>query len=323
MILTARPAKPPAFAAKALEELGYENVASLQGASATERNGFPFESRAHSTTRSAAANPAISYPEVGEEGQLRLLDARFAHRRRRPGSPASLYLAAAASARSGSSTTTPSTRRTFSARSSTPPTARRVEAEWRSARSRRSTPDVTVKGLQGAAVVENVRPHPRLGLDVIVDGATTSPLATSSRRLRLARHPGRPRLDLPLEGRRPCSSRRRAVLPLPLRSRLRRARPELPEAAYSACSRHRRSCRRTRRSSWRSASRALVGRIPSSTPRDAVTRSRAPATRLPGLRRPPDHHRLHRLSRVLRRPRPGGAVIRSYPPTLRTRSRRA
>ena len=38
-------------------------------------------------------------------------------------------------------------------------------------------------------------------------------------------------------------------------------------------------------------------------PRDAVHRDHAaPRPGVPGLRRPPDHHRLHRLRRVLRRP---------------------
>ena len=50
-----------AFAAKALEELGYENVASLAGGfNEWKRNGFASTSRARSTSPSGAATPATS-----------------------------------------------------------------------------------------------------------------------------------------------------------------------------------------------------------------------------------------------------------------------
>jgi molybdopterin/thiamine biosynthesis adenylyltransferase/rhodanese-related sulfurtransferase len=86
------------FAAKALEELGYENVASLAGGFTDwKRNGFPFETpRVLEEARRRRYSRHILIPEVGVEGQLRLLDARvLLIGAGGLGSPASLYLAAA------------------------------------------------------------------------------------------------------------------------------------------------------------------------------------------------------------------------------------
>ncbi len=67
-----------AFAARTLEELGYENVSSLAGGFTDwKRNGRPTE-----RTRSLSPQGRTRYsrhlliPEVGETGQLRLLDSR-------------------------------------------------------------------------------------------------------------------------------------------------------------------------------------------------------------------------------------------------------
>ncbi len=119
-----------AFAAKTLEELGYDNVLNLSGGfTEWKRNGFPTElPRGLQETQRTRYSRHLLIPEVGEEGQLRLLDSRILLIGAGGlGSPASLYLAAAGVGTLGSSTTTPSTRRTSSARSSTRRAARRLE----------------------------------------------------------------------------------------------------------------------------------------------------------------------------------------------------
>ena len=75
-----------AFAAKALEELGYENVASLAGGfNEWKRNGFGFDlPRALDEPKRRRYSRHLLIPEVGEEGQLQA--ARLANppdRRRR------------------------------------------------------------------------------------------------------------------------------------------------------------------------------------------------------------------------------------------------
>ena len=87
-----------AFAAKALGELGYENVASLTGGFTDwKRNGFPVETP-HTLTPDQRRRYSrhLLIPEVGEAGQERLLGARvLLIGAGGLGSPASLYLAAA------------------------------------------------------------------------------------------------------------------------------------------------------------------------------------------------------------------------------------
>ncbi|HEX2427474.1 MAG TPA: molybdopterin-synthase adenylyltransferase MoeB [Gaiellaceae bacterium] len=87
-----------AFAAKALEELGYENVVNLAGGfSDWKRNGFEVTiPRVLSPEQRSRYSRHLLIPEVGEEGQQRLLDARvLLIGAGGLGSPASLYLAAA------------------------------------------------------------------------------------------------------------------------------------------------------------------------------------------------------------------------------------
>jgi sulfur-carrier protein adenylyltransferase/sulfurtransferase len=87
-----------AFAAQTLEQLGYERPVSLAGGYTDwKRNGFPTE-----LTRSLSPQGRMRYsrhlliPEVGEAGQLKLLDSRvLLIGAGGLGSPASLYLAAA------------------------------------------------------------------------------------------------------------------------------------------------------------------------------------------------------------------------------------
>ncbi len=86
------------FATKSLEELGYANVVNLAGGfSDWKRNGFEITiPRALSSDQRARYSRHLLIPEVGEEGQQRLLDARvLLVGAGGLGSPASLYLAAA------------------------------------------------------------------------------------------------------------------------------------------------------------------------------------------------------------------------------------
>src|ERR671936_2780566 len=87
-----------AFAAKTLQELGYEHVSSLVGGFTDwKRNGYPTEiSRSLATAQRTRYSRHVLIPEVGEAGQLKLLDARvLLIGAGGLGSPASLYLAAA------------------------------------------------------------------------------------------------------------------------------------------------------------------------------------------------------------------------------------
>ncbi|MDX6452968.1 MAG: sulfur-carrier protein adenylyltransferase/sulfurtransferase [Gaiellaceae bacterium] len=87
-----------AFAAKTLAGLGYENVHSLAGGFTDwKRNGLDITMpRTLSPERRTRYSRHILIPEIGEEGQLKLLDARILLIGAGGlGSPASLYLAAA------------------------------------------------------------------------------------------------------------------------------------------------------------------------------------------------------------------------------------
>ena len=87
-----------AFSVKALEELGYENVVNLaSGFSDWKRNGFEVTTpRALTPQQRSRYSRHLLIPEVGEEGQQRLLDSRvLLVGAGGLGSPASLYLAAA------------------------------------------------------------------------------------------------------------------------------------------------------------------------------------------------------------------------------------
>jgi len=93
-----------AFAAKTLEELGYEDAVSLSGGFADwKRNGFPVElSAGLDASRRARYSRHLLIPEVGEAGQLKLLDSKILLIGAGGlGSPASLYLAAAGVGRLG------------------------------------------------------------------------------------------------------------------------------------------------------------------------------------------------------------------------------
>src|SRR5919205_3352967 len=87
-----------AFAAQTLAELGYERALSLAGGYTDwQRNGFPTDlPRSLGPERTTRYSRHLLIPEVGEEGQLRLLDSRILLIGAGGlGSPAALYLAAA------------------------------------------------------------------------------------------------------------------------------------------------------------------------------------------------------------------------------------
>jgi molybdopterin/thiamine biosynthesis adenylyltransferase len=87
-----------AFSARVLGELGYERVLNLAGGfSDWKRNGYQVAlPRTLSAAQRSRYARHLLIPEVGEEGQLRLLDARvLLIGAGGLGSPASLYLAAA------------------------------------------------------------------------------------------------------------------------------------------------------------------------------------------------------------------------------------
>ncbi len=87
-----------AFATKTLHELGYPNAVNLAGGFADwKRNGYEFVTPAALTpAQRARYSRHLLIPEVGEEGQQRLLDSRVLLLGAGGlGSPAALYLAAA------------------------------------------------------------------------------------------------------------------------------------------------------------------------------------------------------------------------------------
>src|SRR5213080_4261165 len=93
-----------AFSAKTLGELGYEDVVSVSGGFTDwKRNGFPVQLQTGlDAQRRARYSRHLLIPEVGEEGQLKLLDSKvLLIGAGGLGSPASLYLAAAGVGRIG------------------------------------------------------------------------------------------------------------------------------------------------------------------------------------------------------------------------------
>src|SRR5215468_4308619 len=98
VILSCQSGARSAFAAKALQEMGYEHVSSLRGGfSAWKQGGYPWAAPAVlDADKRRRYSRHLLIPEVGEEGQMRLLSSKVLMIGAGGlGSPAALYLAAA------------------------------------------------------------------------------------------------------------------------------------------------------------------------------------------------------------------------------------
>jgi sulfur-carrier protein adenylyltransferase/sulfurtransferase len=168
-----------AFAAKTLDELGYEHVVSLAGGFTDwKRNGFPFEiPQALGETQRRRYSRHLLIPEVGEEGQTRLLESRvLLIGAGGLGSPASLYLAAAGVGTIGI-VDDDAVDETNLQRQIVHSTERLGESKAESAKRtvEALNPDVTVKVFRERLTSENVDRILGEGWDVIVDGADNFP----------------------------------------------------------------------------------------------------------------------------------------------------
>src|SRR4051812_30579620 len=98
IILSCQSGARSAFAAKSLQDLGYESVRSLAGGfSRWKQNGYEWaEPKLLAADKRRRYSRHLLIPEVGEEGQLKLLSSRVLMIGAGGlGSPAALYLAAA------------------------------------------------------------------------------------------------------------------------------------------------------------------------------------------------------------------------------------
>ncbi len=168
-----------AFAAKSLEELGYENVVSLAGGYVDwKRSGLPTElPRGLDGAKRQRYSRHILIPEVGEEGQLKLLDSRVLLLGAGGlGSPAALYLAAAGVGRLGIVDDDRVDASNLQ-RQVLHSTARL--GEWKAESAKRTleelNPDVEVVPYLERLTSENVERILADGWDVIVDGADNFP----------------------------------------------------------------------------------------------------------------------------------------------------
>jgi molybdopterin/thiamine biosynthesis adenylyltransferase/rhodanese-related sulfurtransferase len=168
-----------AFAAKTLQELGYDESISLAGGFTDwKRNGFPVElSAGLDATRRARYSRHLLIPEVGEQGQLKLLDSKILLIGAGGlGSPASLYLAAAGVGRIGIVDADVVDESNLQ-RQIVHSTERLGEAKVESAQRtiEALNPDVQVVTYKERLTSENVERILADGWDVIVDGADNFP----------------------------------------------------------------------------------------------------------------------------------------------------
>ena len=168
-----------AFAAKTLEELGYYDVVSLAGGFTDwKRNGFPVQIQAGlDAPKRARYSRHLLIPEVGEEGQLRLLDSKvLLIGAGGLGSPASLYLAAAGVGRIGIVDADVVDESNLQ-RQIVHSTERLGEAKVESAKRtiEALNPDVQMVGYKERLTSENIERILADGWDVIVDGADNFP----------------------------------------------------------------------------------------------------------------------------------------------------
>jgi molybdopterin/thiamine biosynthesis adenylyltransferase/rhodanese-related sulfurtransferase len=168
-----------AFAAKTLGELGYENVASLTGGYTDwKRNGFTTQLPATlDPEKRSRYSRHLLIPEVGVEGQLKLLQSRvLLIGAGGLGSPASLYLAAAGVGRLGIVDDD-----RVDASNLQRQIAHSTErlGEWKADSAKRTlealNPDVEVVTYKERITSENVDRILADGWDVIVDGADNFP----------------------------------------------------------------------------------------------------------------------------------------------------
>jgi sulfur-carrier protein adenylyltransferase/sulfurtransferase len=167
------------FATKTLEDLGYENVVSLAGGYTDwKRNGFDTElPRSLDAEKRARYSRHLLIPEVGEAGQLKLLDSRvLLIGAGGLGSPAALYLAAAGVGRLGivddDKVDASNLQRQVVHSTGT-------LGEWKAESAKKSlqelNPDVDVVTYRERLTSENVERILADGWDVIVDGADNFP----------------------------------------------------------------------------------------------------------------------------------------------------
>jgi len=168
-----------AFAAKTLVELGYEDVVSLAGGFTDwKRNGFPVQLQAGlDAPRRARYSRHLLIPEVGEEGQLKLLDSKvLLIGAGGLGSPASLYLAAAGVGRIGivdADVVDESNLQRQIVHSTESLGEPKVESAKRTIEA--LNPDVEVVAYKERLTSENIERILADGWDVIVDGADNFP----------------------------------------------------------------------------------------------------------------------------------------------------
>ena len=168
-----------AFGAKSLQELGYTNVLSLAGGfTEWKRNGHDWD-----VPQSLSADQRMRYsrhlliPEVGEEGQMKLLESRvLLIGAGGLGSPASLYLAAAGVGRLGvvdADVVDESNLQRQIVHSTSTLGSPKVESA--KATLEGINPDVEVVPYQERLTSDNVDRILADGWDVIVDGADNFP----------------------------------------------------------------------------------------------------------------------------------------------------
>jgi len=168
-----------AFAAKTLRELGYDEPVSLAGGFTDwKRNGFPVElSAGLDPQRRARYSRHLLIPEVGEQGQLKLLDSKILLIGAGGlGSPASLYLAAAGVGRLGIVDADVVDESNLQ-RQIVHSTERLGEAKVDSAKRtiEALNPDVEVVAYKERLTSENIDRILADGWDVIIDGADNFP----------------------------------------------------------------------------------------------------------------------------------------------------
>jgi molybdopterin/thiamine biosynthesis adenylyltransferase/rhodanese-related sulfurtransferase len=168
-----------AFAAKTLAELGYTDVVSLEGGFTDwKRNGFDVDlSRGLEPQQRARYSRHLLIPEVGEAGQLELLQSKvLLIGAGGLGSPASLYLAAAGVGRLGivdADVVDESNLQRQIVHSTERLGEPKVESAKRTVEA--LNPDVEVVAYKERLTSENVERILADGWDVIVDGADNFP----------------------------------------------------------------------------------------------------------------------------------------------------